>query len=383
MATTIQLTATPKDSGGTALTNRVVSWQSSNTAVATVNATGLVSAVAVGSCNITASCEGISSSAVPITVVNANTVSQIALTPPTASVQIGATLQESATPEDASGNPVSATITWTSSNTAVATVDATGLVTAVAAGAATITAAVGAVQSTSAITVPSNTTTRQMWLAADSLTSDTAGQSVGSWPDQAATPTITATQTTSANKPTFQPNMIGGEPVVEFAATDYLKYSDVDAVAWTRFFVVNVGSLSVPTASVFLAFGPASQISVRTDGSIQITLQFTDSSVVEYRTAAGAVTFGTACIIELAWDGSTVTNITTCKVNGTAFTMTNVGGTASGKTRKSEAGTTDLGGQTVTGNILGDLAEFVKVADAALHVDERDRLGTKYGITVI
>src|SRR6185312_9686679 len=119
-----------------------------NTAIATVNATGLVSAVAVGSCNVTASCEGISSSAVPITVVNANTVSQIALTPPTASVQIGATLQESATPEDASG-----------------------LVTAVAAGAATITAAVGAVQSTSAITVPSNTTTRQMWLAADSLTS--------------------------------------------------------------------------------------------------------------------------------------------------------------------------------------------------------------------
>src|SRR3989442_6348376 len=41
---TAQLTATPKDANGTPLTGRVVTWSSDNTAVAMVNASGLVTA---------------------------------------------------------------------------------------------------------------------------------------------------------------------------------------------------------------------------------------------------------------------------------------------------------------------------------------------------
>src|SRR5262245_43489883 len=55
---TQQLQAVVKDSSGTVLTGRTVTWSSSSTAIASVNATGLVSGVAAGSATITATSEG-------------------------------------------------------------------------------------------------------------------------------------------------------------------------------------------------------------------------------------------------------------------------------------------------------------------------------------
>jgi hypothetical protein len=67
---TVQLTATPKDAAGNALTGRAVSWATSDAAVATVNASGLVSGVAAGAATITATSEGESGTA------------QVTVTPP-------------------------------------------------------------------------------------------------------------------------------------------------------------------------------------------------------------------------------------------------------------------------------------------------------------
>jgi Big-like domain-containing protein/parallel beta helix pectate lyase-like protein len=55
---TQQLSAVTKDSAGGTLTGRVVTWSSSNPAVATVSASGLVTAIAAGSATITATSEG-------------------------------------------------------------------------------------------------------------------------------------------------------------------------------------------------------------------------------------------------------------------------------------------------------------------------------------
>src|SRR2546425_1891233 len=55
---TMQLTAKTEDAAGNVLTGRAVTWASSNTVVATVSATGLVTGVAVGSATITATAEG-------------------------------------------------------------------------------------------------------------------------------------------------------------------------------------------------------------------------------------------------------------------------------------------------------------------------------------
>src|SRR5947209_6585775 len=131
---TVQLTATPQDAAGNPLTGRTVTWQTSDGTIATVDATGLVTGKALGGpVTITATSEGkAGTAAVTVTPIP---VATVAVAPPTASIVVGATVQLSATPQDAVGNPLTGrTITWQSGNAAVASVDANGLVTGKGAG---------------------------------------------------------------------------------------------------------------------------------------------------------------------------------------------------------------------------------------------------------
>lgn len=76
------------------------------------------------------------------------------VSPDSASVAVGGTQQFTATVTDLHGNPVpTPSVTWTSSNPAVATVDASGLATGVATGAATITAASGGASGSATLSV--------------------------------------------------------------------------------------------------------------------------------------------------------------------------------------------------------------------------------------
>lgn len=63
MSTTQQLTATPRNSSGTAITGKTVSWASNGPAIATVNSSGLVTAQGPGFTTITATVDGITGSA--------------------------------------------------------------------------------------------------------------------------------------------------------------------------------------------------------------------------------------------------------------------------------------------------------------------------------
>src|SRR6266571_3090638 len=151
---TVQLTATPKDANGNPLTGRPVTWQTSDGTIATVDAAGLVTGHAVGGpVTITATSEGkTGTSAVTVSVTP---VASVAVTPASASVQVNATVQLTATPKDANGNPLSGrTVTWQTSDGTIATVDGNGLVTGKAAGGpVTITATSEGKNGTSAITV--------------------------------------------------------------------------------------------------------------------------------------------------------------------------------------------------------------------------------------
>jgi predicted RNA methylase/plastocyanin len=148
---TVQLAATTKDGAGNVLTGRTVTWGSSNTAVATVNATGLVSGVAQGSVTITATSEAQSGTA----AVTVNVpVASVTVSPATVTIEVGQTVQLAATTKDGAGNVLTGrTVTWGSSNTAVATVNATGLVSGVAQGSVTITVTSEAQSGTAAVTV--------------------------------------------------------------------------------------------------------------------------------------------------------------------------------------------------------------------------------------
>ncbi|HXL53399.1 MAG TPA: Ig-like domain-containing protein [Gemmatimonadales bacterium] len=153
---TVQLTATPKDANGNPLGGRVVTWSSDNTTIATVSASGLVTANAVGSATITATSEGQSgASAITVSTVP---VASVAVSPATASLSVGQTALLTATPKDANGNPLTGrAVTWSTDNGSVATVSGTGLVTAAGAGSATITATSEGKSGTASVTVTAPT----------------------------------------------------------------------------------------------------------------------------------------------------------------------------------------------------------------------------------
>ncbi len=152
VASTTTLTATVKDQSGTVVTNRVVTWTSSNTAVATVVG-GVVTGVTPGVVTITATSEGKSGTAT--VTVAATPVASVTVQPARDTMLANATLQLTAVTKDSAGVVLTGTtVTWTTSNAAVATVSASGVVTAAPAGGnATITATSEGKSGTSAITV--------------------------------------------------------------------------------------------------------------------------------------------------------------------------------------------------------------------------------------
>ena len=120
--------------------NKTVTWTSSDNNVATVDQNGLVKALAEGTVTITATVGG-KTDTYEITVVEIK-LNGIALNKTTADLHRGDTIVLSVI-YDPSNTTDSKTVTWKSSDTSVATVDANGKVTAVNAGTATITATVG------------------------------------------------------------------------------------------------------------------------------------------------------------------------------------------------------------------------------------------------
>ena len=144
----LRATVTPSDAA-----NKSVSWTSSATAIATVDNTGKVTAVSAGTATITVkTADGGKTATCAVTV----TTKVIPVT--------GISIEEGATAEVEEGktvtltakvqpdNATDKTVTWTSSNKAIAIV-ADGVVTGVAAGQAVITAKAGDKEATCTVTV--------------------------------------------------------------------------------------------------------------------------------------------------------------------------------------------------------------------------------------
>lgn len=152
VGSSLRLAATPLDVAGFPVVGQTATWSSSDPTIAAVTAGGLVTAVAPGAATMTATCNGRSGTATIIVQLPLATltVEQSAVT-----IASGASLSLTVTPEDVNGGALQGIpLTWSSSNTAVATVTAAGgRVTAVAPGKTTITVSSGGVSATAAITV--------------------------------------------------------------------------------------------------------------------------------------------------------------------------------------------------------------------------------------
>ncbi len=118
--------------------SRAVNWSTSDASIVSVSGNGTIVGVAPGSAEITAtsSVDPTRSDTITVTVTEATGVTGVTVAPASASIAVGATVTLSASVQ---GSGVSQDVIWTSSNAAVATVDA-GLVTGVSAGTAVVTA---------------------------------------------------------------------------------------------------------------------------------------------------------------------------------------------------------------------------------------------------
>jgi uncharacterized protein YjdB len=148
------LTATVAPSNAT---NQSVTWSSSNTTVATVSSSGLVSAKAVGSATITVTTNDGSKKATCSVSVSPISVTGVSLDKTSLTLTEGDiyTLTATVAPSNATDKSVS----WSSSNTSVATVSSSGVVTAQSTGSATITVTTndGAKKATCSVTVQKKT----------------------------------------------------------------------------------------------------------------------------------------------------------------------------------------------------------------------------------
>jgi uncharacterized protein YjdB len=148
--TTVQFTATGTLSNGTTENaTGLVTWSSSNPSVASINvngAQGLAMGLTAGTSNITATANGVSSSA---------TLTSISVTPLSALIPLGTVQQFTATGtfSDSTTQDITGTVVWIASPTSVASITVSGLATGKDLGTVTITATSGAINNSVMATV--------------------------------------------------------------------------------------------------------------------------------------------------------------------------------------------------------------------------------------
>ncbi|MBO4635021.1 MAG: Ig-like domain-containing protein [Bacteroidales bacterium] len=172
---TLSATVAPENA-----TDKTVSWSTSDAAIATVDETGKVTAVEGGTATITAKAgEKTATCKVTVTVpVETVTLDQTTLS---LEEEQTATLVATVKPDNATDK----TVTWSSSDAAIAKVDETGKVTAIKEGTATITAKSGEQSATCSVTV------KKKVIAVESITLDKAELSL----NKGETATLKATVT--------------------------------------------------------------------------------------------------------------------------------------------------------------------------------------------
>jgi uncharacterized protein YjdB len=321
------------NNGTTADVSSQVTWSSSNITIATINASGMLTAVATGSTTVTASVSGVNGT-VDVTVTANKTLTSIAVSPAAASVVVGATQQFTATGSysDGTTSDITSSVTWATSNTATATINAAGLATGVAAGSANVTAALSGVTGTAALTVTAQVATPT--LVSIAVTPPTAIVAVGAIQQFAATGTysdgsmanLSTTATWSVSNTTVATvsgtGLATGAAVGTTTVTAFVSGVNGTASLIVTALVKNIASIAVSPASASFAAGATQQFTATatysdgTTGDITTTAAWTTANT-------GIATINSAGLATGVASGSTSVSASQSGIVGiTSFTVT-------------------------------------------------------------
>jgi uncharacterized protein YjdB len=277
---TSQLTATGTLSNGTIESVTPTAWTSSNTSIATVSSSGLVTAVSSGTATITGTFSGITSTAFTVTVSAAVSTAPAGYylgTTPTANVNtliVGQTLQFQTWAFFSNGAPdgVVTASSYVSSNTAVCTVNNTGLATAVSSGTCSIDATVSGVNSSSWTITVSAATPPVVTLSSIAVTASKTSVTIGGTSTLTAIGTM-SNGTTETLTPTYTVSNADG--TVSGSTFTGVSAGTVSITATSGSITSNSVSITVTAPVVTLTSMVLSPFDVNTTVGSQFTFSLT------------------------------------------------------------------------------------------------------------
>ena len=273
-----------------------VSWGSSATGVATVNGSGVATAILAGSTTISAISGSITGST--LLTVTAPVLVSISVTPPNPSIIVNGNQQFTATGTYNNGTNanLTASVSWASSNLSAATISASGLATGVAAGSTSISATSGSVVGSTNLTVTTPLVSIAVTPATPSLAQGQTQQftATGNYSDgsmQNLTQTVTWS-TSNASVATVSSTGLAtaaGQGTATISAV-YQGITGTDLVTVTPPVLI---SISVTPASPTLGFNVAQQFTATGTFSDNSTQNLTSTGVTW---SAGGVQGGNSTV---------------------------------------------------------------------------------------
>jgi trimeric autotransporter adhesin len=364
---TLQMTATVRDQAGNVVQTGPVAWSSSNTAAATINANGLVSAIAAGTTTITATSGGVTGSTQVTVVGGTGTgsgagVASVTVSPSTLAITEGASGTLTATVKDSEGHTLARQVTWSSSNTAVATVSPSGVVTGNSAGTATITATAEGKSGTAQVTV-SKAAVASVTISPTTMTlaPGGSGQLTVTARDQNGTPltgrTVTFTSSNNAVATVSASGVVTG--VTPGSATITATVEGKTATAQVTVTSQTVGSVEITPSAPQVCVGNSTQLTatVRDAGGniltgVPVTFSSSNTAVANVSSSGllTGVAAGSAVITASAGGRSATINATICLNVAATITLSPANTTiALGATLQLQATVRDAAGAILSG----------------------------------